>query len=95
MNLKVTPRHQIEADGQVLAARLFEEGAADDVAGAIVRAFTAGQAVVFNQARGRRTCRICGCWEFFACPGRCWWVDEDLCSSCVTETITVEPAKEA
>jgi hypothetical protein len=95
MTLRATPRHQIETDGRALAARLLDEGANDDVAGAIVRAFAHGQAVAFNLARGRRTCRICGCWEFAACPGRCWWVDDDLCSSCVTETITIDPAKEA
>ncbi len=28
-------------------------------------------------------CRICGCDWFHACPGGCYWVEEDLCSSCV------------
>lgn len=95
MSLRATPRHAMIADGQVLAARLLGEGAADDVTGAIVAAFTHGQAVVFNQMRGRQTCRICGCWEYAACPGRCWWVADDLCSSCVSETVTIDPAKEA
>ncbi|MBI5520230.1 MAG: hypothetical protein HY916_09235 [Desulfovibrio sp.] len=27
-------------------------------------------------------CRVCGCTEFMACPGGCWWVEPDLCSSC-------------
>lgn len=29
-----------------------------------------------------RTCRVCGCTDFAACPGGCWWVEDDLCSSC-------------
>jgi len=27
-------------------------------------------------------CRGCGCSNFSSCPGGCWWVDDDLCSSC-------------
>lgn len=30
-----------------------------------------------------RTCRVCGCTDDHACPGGCWWIDEDLCSECV------------
>lgn len=30
-----------------------------------------------------RTCRICGCTDDHACPGGCYWVEEDLCSECV------------
>ena len=29
-----------------------------------------------------RRCRKCGCTDDRACPGGCWWVAEDLCSSC-------------
>lgn len=29
-------------------------------------------------------CRVCGCTESRACPGGCWWVEEDLCSTCHT-----------
>jgi len=29
-----------------------------------------------------RACRVCGCTETRACEGGCWWVAEDLCSSC-------------
>lgn len=29
-----------------------------------------------------RSCRECGCDEFHACPGGCWWVEPDLCSAC-------------
>ena len=28
-------------------------------------------------------CRICGCTDNNACPGGCYWVEEDLCSQCV------------
>ena len=27
-------------------------------------------------------CRVCGCSDFRACPGGCWWVEPDLCSAC-------------
>ncbi|HYE80855.1 MAG TPA: hypothetical protein VEG39_01675 [Clostridia bacterium] len=30
-----------------------------------------------------RKCRVCGCTWFHACPGGCYWVDNDLCSSCI------------
>lgn len=29
-----------------------------------------------------RRCRVCGCTDDRACPGGCWWVSWDLCSSC-------------
>lgn len=29
-----------------------------------------------------RRCRSCGCTQLNACAGGCWWVAEDLCSSC-------------
>lgn len=32
---------------------------------------------------GTRQCRVCGCTDDCACPGGCWWVEDDLCSSCV------------
>lgn len=27
-------------------------------------------------------CRVCNCSNFVACAGGCWWVEDDLCSSC-------------
>ena len=27
-------------------------------------------------------CRVCGCSEYNACPGGCYWVEDDLCSKC-------------
>lgn len=32
--------------------------------------------------RTMRRCRVCGCTDEAACPGGCWWVAPDLCSSC-------------
>ncbi|KAF5051099.1 hypothetical protein DSECCO2_422620 [anaerobic digester metagenome] len=37
-----------------------------------------------------RKCRVCGCTEDNACPGGCYWVEEDLCSECVGKEIEVE-----
>jgi protein gp37 len=36
---------------------------------------------------GARACRVCGCTENNACEGGCWWVEDDLCSSCVGKEI--------
>lgn len=30
----------------------------------------------------KRRCRVCGCTDDSACPPTCWWVADDLCSSC-------------
>jgi hypothetical protein len=32
-----------------------------------------------------RTCSVCGCTPDRACPGGCFWVKENLCSSCASE----------
>lgn len=29
-----------------------------------------------------RSCRVCGCTDDRACPGSCYWVEDDLCSNC-------------
>ncbi len=29
-----------------------------------------------------QTCRKCGCADHQACPGGCYWVEDDLCSAC-------------
>ena len=31
----------------------------------------------------KRRCRVCGCTQFHACPGGCYWVSDDLCSRCL------------
>lgn len=30
-----------------------------------------------------KKCRVCGCTDIEACPGGCYWVEDDLCSECV------------
>jgi hypothetical protein len=54
-------------------------------------AFIAGGTVGFLGAAlccaaGRdavRACRVCGCTDEWGCAEGCWWVEADLCSSCV------------
>ena len=36
----------------------------------------------FDLATEVRACRVCGCTDNRACPGSCWWIEFDLCSSC-------------
>ncbi len=33
----------------------------------------------------RRTCRVCGCTQYNACEEGCWWVEDNLCSTCVDQ----------
>jgi len=33
-------------------------------------------------------CRKCGCTDTKPCPGGCYWVEDDLCSSCVEVKVT-------
>jgi hypothetical protein len=40
---------------------------------------------IVERALGRRTCRGCGCTQYAACAGGCWWVEPDLCSECEWE----------
>ena len=40
-----------------------------------------------------RACRVCGCTNFRACPGGCFWVQADLCSACSTMTAAIPAAK--
>lgn len=35
---------------------------------------------------GLQTCRICGCTDEDGCPKGCYWVEDDLCSSCAANT---------
>lgn len=32
-----------------------------------------------------RVCRVCGCTQNHACEGGCWWINDDLCSSCAAK----------
>ena len=36
-------------------------------------------------------CRVCGCTDDNACPGGCYWVEEDLCSECVEADKPLDP----
>lgn len=40
----------------------------------------------FSVHDGYKKCRVCGCDWFHACPGGCYWVEEDLCSCCAEES---------
>lgn len=40
-----------------------------------------------------RVCRICGCTQYNACEGGCWWVSEDLCSQCVDAQANIKEKK--
>lgn len=33
-----------------------------------------------------RKCRICGCTQYNACDGGCYWITDDLCSQCMQST---------
>lgn len=37
------------------------------------------------------SCRVCGCTDLNACPGGCFWVQPDLCSTCYHEMVDDEP----
>lgn len=36
-----------------------------------------------QEQQEQQVCRVCGCTQFAACPGGCFWVEDDLCSACV------------
>jgi hypothetical protein len=38
---------------------------------------------IWKKGEALRTCRVCGCTDDHACPGGCYWVEDDLCSQCV------------
>lgn len=66
------------------AARLTAKVGRDDpgLDDLVARAWLMGARVAINQARGLRTCRVCGCHDTHACPEGCAWVGPDLCSAC-------------
>ncbi|MGZ3272420.1 MAG: helix-turn-helix domain-containing protein [Caulobacteraceae bacterium] len=67
-------------DAQRLAARVTR--GEDDLTAALAEAWRLGATMALNASRGLRVCRVCGCWEREACDDGCWWVEQDLCSSC-------------
>lgn len=42
----------------------------------------------------QRYCRVCGCSDFFACEGGCYWVEADLCSQCHFRATMPGPGRE-
>lgn len=68
------------ADAQLLLRRLERDNTS--TLGMAADAFAMGVNVTLNQLLRRPTCRICGCWEFQACPPTCSWIEPDLCSAC-------------
>ena len=43
-----------------------------------------------NAEEATRKCRVCGCTDYCACPGGCYWVEEDLCSRCAADRAAAE-----
>lgn len=41
----------------------------------------------------QRKCRICGCTDDHACPGGCYWIENDLCSACSEKARKKKKAK--
>lgn len=35
-----------------------------------------------DEESSEQACRVCGCTWYNACPGGCYWVENDLCSEC-------------
>jgi hypothetical protein len=40
------------------------------------------QKYIMERVKAEQVCRICGCTQDNACPGGCFWVEDDLCSEC-------------
>lgn len=38
--------------------------------------------LIYEFEEDEKRCRVCGCTWNNACPGGCYWVEEDLCSQC-------------
>lgn len=36
----------------------------------------------WHREKEKQVCRVCGCTYFTPCPGGCYWVEDDLCSTC-------------
>lgn len=50
--------------------------------GWIEKKFEEGSCFLCGECRGERMCRVCGCTQENPCDGGCYWVEEDLCSTC-------------
>lgn len=45
----------------------------------------------FDDLQDEQSCRVCGCTWGNACEGGCYWVEEDLCSSCAEKMNGLNP----
>ena len=43
------------------------------------------QEYIIKKTENEAVCRVCGCTQYNACDGGCYWVEPDLCSKCVGE----------
>jgi hypothetical protein len=41
-----------------------------------------------NKGAHEPYCRVCGCTQHDPCPDNCYWIEEDLCSTCFDKTIS-------
>jgi hypothetical protein len=48
-----------------------------------------------NEDNPEGKCRVCGCTDSHACVGGCYWVEDNLCSNCVSGNVETDPAKAA
>lgn len=55
----------------------------DEMAALLLEVSGAGPLDDIVEEVNERKCRVCGCTWDNACPGGCYWVEEDLCSRCV------------
>lgn len=46
------------------------------------------QEYIAERVSGEPVCRVCGCTQYNACPGGCFWVEDDLCSRCAEAQIS-------
>lgn len=68
----------VEARGQIEAPTAVDDGARLGLTSTMLRDALSS---VFEA----RACRSCGCTDDLACEGGCWWVEADLCSSCLSD----------
>lgn len=47
-----------------------------------MRMILGGMPILSLRLKEQRRCRICGCTDYNACYGGCYWVELDLCSRC-------------
>jgi hypothetical protein len=67
-----------KATQNVLSARPAKRVGADGVARSTAKIGKAKQ----RKKTRKHPCRKCGCTDSKPCPGGCYWVEDDLCSSC-------------